>query len=287
MAGTIPVGYALVAFVTWRDEAINDITITAGGWDLRATTSGNDPRMVLLHPGVGDRRIWHDLMQILAPEHTAVAYDRRGFGDTTPANAEFANIDDLDAVVATCADGPVVLVGNSQGGRVAIDYALEHPERVARMVLIAPAISGAPDPDWEDELGFEFLTEIEAAEERGDLESINRYEAHIWLDGVDAQEGRVSGPARELFLQMNGVALANEAGVPPSDPPSAIERLDELAMPILVIVGELDLSYQRTSARALAAVVAEGRLVELEGVAHLPQLEEPQLIAELIREFIA
>ena len=269
-----------------KGRDINDITITSDGWALGATTSGRDPRIVFLHPGVGDRRIWHDVMRMLAPEHTAVAYDRRGFGDTAPAHAEFANVDDLAAVVGTCPDGTVVLVGSSQGGRVAIDYALEYPERVACMVLIAPAISGAPDPDWEDELGFEFLTEIEDAEERGDLDAVNRYEAHMWLDGVGAQEGRVAGFARELFLQMNGVALANEGGVPPSDPQSAIERLDQLTMPILVIVGDLDLSYQQTSAKALAAVVADGRLVELEGVGHLPQLEVPETVAGVIRDFV-
>ena len=286
MAGTIPFAPKLVAFVT-RGHHVNHLSIRSGDWSLAATSCGQDPRLVFLHPGVGDRRCWRDVMAILASHHSGVAYDRRGFGDTPPANAPFANTDDLHAVLDACAARPAVLVGNSQGGRIAIDFALMHPERVERLVLIAPAISGAPDPDWDAELGHELVEAIEAAEEREDLDAVNRFEALIWLDGPAALEGRIGGPVRELFLAMNLVALEHESAPGPIEPPSAYEHLERLAMPVLVIVGAFDLPYQRAGARALAERLPKARFVELAGVAHLPQLEAPDILASVISEFVS
>ena len=286
MAVNIPIARELVAFVT-RGHRVNDLTIIAGDRSLAATVCGQKPRLVFLHPGVGDRRCWREVMAILAPEHSAVAYDRRGFGDTPAADAPFANTDDLEAVLDACATGPAVLVGNSQGGRVAIDFALQRPDRVERLVLIAPAISGAPDPDWDAELGHELVEAIEAAEEREDLDEVNRYEALVWLDGAAGPEGRIGGPVRELFLAMNLVPLRNGSAPGPIDPPSAYEHLERLEMPVLVIVGALDLPYQRAGARALVERLPDARFVELGDMAHVPQLEAPDTLASLIKEFLA
>ncbi len=264
-----------------------DLSLAVGDADLAAMASGQPPALILLHPGVGDRRCWRDLMLTLAPMYSALAIDMRGFGGSPPAAAPFSPTADLDAVVRACTDGPITLVGNSLGGAVAIDYALAHPERVDRLVLIAPNVSGAPEPDWDAELGHERVARVEAAEAAGDLNALNRLEAFIWLDGPGGPEGRVGGAARELFLQMNGVALEHMDAPGPSDPPSAQDRLEELAMPVLVIVGTLDLAYQRERSASVARRVQHGRLVELAGVAHLPQLEDPAAVATAIMRFLA
>ena len=265
---------------------MNDIRISSGDWSIAATVSGRDPRIVLLHPGVGDRRCWYGVMAALAPSLAAVAYDMRGFGGTPPAIAPFVNVDDLRAVLDATVTGPAVLIGNSQGGRVAIDFALHHPERVDRLSLIASAVSGAPEVDWVAELGQPLFDQLEAAEDAGDLDQVNRIEARIWLDGPAGPEGRVGGAARELFLAMNRIPLTNESAPQPLEPPSAFEQLEHLTMPVLVMVGTLDLPHQSVRSRRIAARVANGRLVELEGVAHLPQLEQPTQVADAIRAFV-
>src|SRR5215217_2237264 len=75
-----------------------------------------------------------------------VAYDRRGFGDVAPAGGPFRHVDDLLAVLdAVSPDEPAWLVGSSMGGEVALDAALEAPERIAGLVLLAPTNSGDPE----------------------------------------------------------------------------------------------------------------------------------------------
>jgi pimeloyl-ACP methyl ester carboxylesterase len=244
---------------------------------LAATARGDAPRVVLLHAGIADRRSWHPVMD-LRPL-SSVAYDRPGFGTTPPPSGPFSDRAQLGAVLDGLDCGPVTLVGNSQGGRVAIDYALASPERVARLVLVAPAVRGEPELVLDGALG-EAAAAIDAAEQRADLDAVNRIEVRVWLDGIGAPEGRVSGPVRDLVLDMNAIALRGAADDDGNDPP-AWERLEDLRPPVTVVIGDLDLPGVIARARAIVART-RGDLVLIPGAAHLPQLERPDLVARVI-----
>ena len=255
---------------------------------LGAVRAGADPvELVLLHAGVADRRSWQPVMERLAPQHGSVAFDRPGFGTTAPATLPTSAVAQLWDVVTATTDGqPVVLVGSSQGGRIAIDAALEEPTRVQALVLVASVTSGDPPIDWDAELGSDLVAAIEAAEEAGDLDAVNAYDARVWLDGPRSEEGRVSGPVRELFLAMNAIALRNGDQAPELEPPPASERLAELDMPVLVVTGALDLGAIDDRCRALARAVPNGRHVELPDTAHLPALESPAAFADVLASFL-
>ena len=104
--------------------------------------------VVLLHAGVAGRRGWHAVAERLPGP--VIAYDRRGFGETPPGPEGFTHLEDLLAVLDAQAGGPAWLVGNSMGGALALDAAVTAPERIAGLVLIAPAVGGQPDPDELD-----------------------------------------------------------------------------------------------------------------------------------------
>ncbi|MEX2100190.1 MAG: alpha/beta hydrolase, partial [Acidimicrobiia bacterium] len=173
--------------------------------------------------------------------------------------------------------------------RLAIDCALAHPERVRALVLVGSGVRGAPAVEGIPEEVMRLEAAVEVADERGDVDEVNRLEAHFWLDGPTSAEGRVSGPARALFLDMNGIALA--ATPPGSDrPPEGLlawERLEEIEAPTLVVVGDLDAPDVIEYSRAIARRVPGAELRVIEGTAHLPQLEQPERLAEEIRRFLA
>ncbi len=226
------------------------------------------------------------MMRALMPDHGSVAYDRPGFGDTPAAGSAGTELDHLDAVVETLASAPLVLVGNSQGGRIAIDFALRSPGLVRTLVLVAPAIGGAPEPALDGAVAA-LAHAIDAAEAARDLDEVNRLEALAWLDGPAGPEGRAAPEARALFLTMNGIALASGDAARVEAPTSAYGRLEDLRAPTRVIVGSLDLPHVIARARELAVRAPRAELTVMDGVAHLPQLERPGEVAALIRAAIA
>lgn len=247
--------------------------------------AGPGPTMILLHSGVTDRRGWAGVAERLAGRVPLVAYDRRGHGDSPPPTGEFRHVDDLAAVVDATSDGPVWLAGCSAGGGLALDAALEIPDRIAGLVLISPAVSGAPEPASYDPDFERIGAAWDVASEAGDAAELNRLETWVWLDGPGQPEGRVGDPPRSLVLAMNRRILAS--GVAEDAGSSGIDawgRLGEITVPVTVACGELDVPFLVERSADLAGRLPRGRHVALPGVAHLPHVERPASIAALLTE---
>ena len=267
------------------------VQITADGATLAGDRwKGAGPAIALLHAGVCDRRCWREVGERLGGAGgDVVAYDRRGFGDVPPAETPFRHVDDLLAVLdAMSPDAPAWVVGSSMGGGVALDAALEAPERVAGLVLLAPAISGDPGPGDEayNAATGGLADAIDAAFTAGVVDECNRLEVRLWLDGPAGPAGRVGGPARELALDMNRIVIANELaagdGADGASGLDAASRLHEIAIPTIVACGELDITIKLRSSTELAQALANATYRSLPGRAHLPYLEAPDEIADLI-----
>lgn len=261
--------------------------IRSGAARLSVDESGNagGVPVLLIHAGVTDLHSWDDLVEHLAASARCIRYDSRGFGETTyEEENDWSPVTDAVAVLDASHVDNVIVVGCSMGGRTAIDLALTHPSRVAALVLIAPAISGAPEPAL-DTVVAELNRRIDAADARGDLGEVNQLEAHVWLDGP-GHEGRVTGSARTRFLEMNGRALAAADPGDPAISPDAFSGLSGISVPTLLLVGNLDLRHVRENTRHAAASIPRSRLIEFPDVAHLPHLEGHLPTLDAIVEFV-
>ncbi|HEV6966939.1 alpha/beta hydrolase [Roseateles sp.] len=242
------------------------------------------PPLAFLHAGVSDGRLWDGAMAAAAGQRSALRMDRRGFGQTCVLAARpHAMAADLLAVLDALALPRVELVGCSQGGRLAIDFALAHPDRVAGLTLVAPAVTGAPTPDLDAQVQG-LADAIEAAEQAGDLDEVNRLEARLWLDGPAAPEGRVAGAARTLFLDMNGRALRSPPAGDLVDAPPAWPRLEALPGPVRLVWGDLDLPHLVERCEQMAQRLPGAQAWRLRGAAHLPSLEAPERFNGVLRE---
>jgi pimeloyl-ACP methyl ester carboxylesterase len=260
--------------------------ITSGRAVLAAEEHGSGPDVLLLHAGVTDRRSWRHVVDAL-PDRRCIAFDARGYGETTYEQEDgWSRVDDALAVLDAYAVESAVVVACSMGGRTALDLALLHPERVRALVLIGTAVSGAPDIEVEEDLQW-LDGAFERAEGAGDLDEINRLEALIWLDGPRAGEGRVTGAVRDLFLEMNRHALeAADPGEERRDA-DAWQHAHGISVPTLLLIGEHDLTHIRANAEHLAHGIPGARLVALPGVAHLPHLEDDERTLREIAAFVA
>jgi len=260
--------------------------LTLDGAAVAYEAAGSGPPVILLHAGVADRRMWQSQMIVLGKHFRTIAYDRRGFGATETADRPFSHVNDLRMLLDALRLEQVALIGCSQGGRVAIDFILAYPQRVSRLALIASAVSGQPPPGELTPEVAAIDAAIDAADEAGDLARLNELEARLWLDGPLAEAGRVAGPLRDLFLDMNGIALRAPELTQEIEPPPAFDRLRELDLPVLVIWGELDAPFAQARCRTLAARVPGARTVLVPAAAHLPSLEKPDFVNAVLLAFL-
>lgn len=253
---------------------------------LRGEADGFGIPVVFLHSGVTDRRMWAEQMRKLAEEgYHVISYDRRGYGETETQNVPFNHLVDLEAVLDGLSIHAAILVGSSRGGALAIDFALEHPERTIGLVLIGTAITGADDAEIPEEAA-DLEDALEYATERGNIDTVNRIEAHLWLDGPLSEAGRVQGEVRDLFLRMNATHLNHPELTEEEFPDDAIDNLSAITAPTLLVVGELDLPDIIDRHEDLSEELENAFAVVLEDTAHLPSLERPDLFNPILLEFL-
>lgn len=245
---------------------------------------------MLLHAGVGDRRLWDRQRDALAERHLVVRYDLRGHGETPLPGGPFSHLDDLRTLLDHLDIERAALVGNSFGGKIALDFALERPERTAALVLVAAALGG-----HEASAELDALDDAEEALlDAGDVDGAVELNVRTWLDGP-GRTAPVAPETRELVAAAQrrafDVQLAAYASSPPPGPvrwaePPAAARLGEIAVPTLVVAGAHDLADFRAIADRLAAGIPGARKVVLDA-AHLPGLERPAELNRLVLDFLA
>ena len=252
------------------------------GGQIYYETLGSGPAVMLIHGGFGDRRMWDEQFRALAASYRVVRYDHRGFGRSSAPQAAYSPVADLNLLLSHLGIERASLIGNSLGGTLALDYALKHPERVAKIIVVASGASGYPVSEEEIE---SVRSIFRTAEERGAQTALE-----LWLNHPMLSATHSYPPARERIRHMvtdNSAIFRMQHW--PSEPmqPPAYERLSEIRQPTLVIVGDHDTPLVRQMGAATAARIQGARLVTMENADHLPQMEKPEEFNRLIREFLS
>src|SRR4030088_325399 len=228
--------------------------------------------------------MWEPQAAAFADHLDVIRPDLRGFGKSELPLTQWSPVEDLLELIDELGLKPVHLVGCSMGGAVAIDFALEHPERISKLVLVGSAIGGFT---FRPEHAHVFA-EAAAARKAGDLQALNEAMMHLFLDGPERPRGHVPEPLRKLFLDMNGIAVrADFEKAPAEDPdPLAVRRLHELHAPTLVVVGDKDVPTVLEAADVLMNSIPNVHKAVIHDAAHLPNLEHPQEFNRIVLDFL-
>lgn len=263
--------------------------IAANGADIAVDEAGAGPPVVLLHAGIADRSMWDPQWRALASVGRVVRLDLRGFGDSTLPSGAFSHHADVCAALDALGIERAAIVGLSMGSGVALDVALAYPDRISALVL-ASTLAGSPERGTEIR---QVWRESDAAAGRGDLDLATELELRLWVDGVGRSAAEVDPVVRERARAMNRrcwereVADAHaDATEEPLEPPG-YTRLAEIAIPTLILVGDLDLPDVQTSVDALAAGIRGAEKTVIAQAAHLPNLERPEAFNRALIPFLA
>lgn len=246
---------------------------------------GSGVPLVFVHAGIADSRMWNEQFNEFAKKYQTIRYDRRGFGKTKMVAGDFSLHDDLHGVLKALDIKEAIFVGCSQGGKTVINFALEHPEMTKALVLVGSGPGGFVF-DGEEPKQY---AEIEKAEQAGDLALVNELEIQVWVDGQGRTPEQVNPKVRELALDMNWIALqtpqnlGNEIALEPA----AVNRLSEIQVPTLVLIGDIDTNWSLACSDFLAENIPNAEKIVMKGVAHLPNMEKPQEFNGHVMRFLS
>ncbi len=253
--------------------------ITAAEHRFFAQQRGDSPRAVFLHGFGGDLSLWDSLWQNLPADFSALRYDLRGFGQSPyQMDERFSHADDLLAILDQQQLQECDIIGVSQGGAVALNFALSHPERVRKLVLISPGMVA-----WEWSENWQNLWSAIVEQARtGQMDKAR----DLWWQHPLFTSTRQSSAAKKLQDSIRRYSGAEWVADYQQHALPDIERIHGLSLPTLLLSGGRDMDDFRLIADTLEASVEAITRVDFPKQGHLLNLEIPQRCAQEIVKFL-
>lgn len=255
-------------------------TVGANGLELAYERVGAGPPLVFLHGAAADGRMWQPQLAALADEFTVVAWDEPGAGRSSDVPADFGLPDYancLAVLIEALGLGPAHVAGSSWGGTVAQELYRHNPALVATLIL-ADSYAG-----WKGSLPEEEVrARVAGARE---MLAAPADEFDPTLPGLFAGD-----PPAEFVALLEQIA----AGVRPASLGTQLlvmaeadqrDLLPRIAVPTLLIWGELDVRSPLRVARELERAIPDTELVVIPGCGHMSNLERPEQFNAAVREF--
>jgi 3-oxoadipate enol-lactonase len=246
------------------------------------------PALLLLHAGIANLRMWDPLIDALSAEHFVIRFDARGFGQSSADDVEYSERSDALYVLDHLGVEEATLIGCSRGGRIAIDIAVESPDRVRGLVTIGSGPSGFPDTELTDEEDA-FVDRLDAAYAAQDWAALNRLDVELWCIGVTRTAGDLDPSFVRTAYELNRPNLAHAGESPRPQPlePPAYDRIVDIQTPALFTVGEFDLSEALAQQAYLVDAVSGAEGYIFSDTAHIPSVEHPEEFLEVLRSWLS
>jgi 3-oxoadipate enol-lactonase len=253
--------------------------------DLYYEIMGEGEPLVLLHGGMIDHRMWDDQFALLAERYLVVRYDIGDHGlshGRVPGRLEH---EDLAALMDCLGIQKAHLMGLSLGGRIALDFAITHPERTGKLVLVSSGMSGYEFKSPEFKSAY---AELAGAWRAGDWDGAVEKFMQAWTVGPRRTFDEVDPDviARVRRMGANCIRLQFSGGEGAGADPPAIRRLAEVKAPTLAILGDEDMPGIGEILAMVEQQVAGARKVTIEGTAHMLNMERPEAFNRIVLEFL-
>jgi 3-oxoadipate enol-lactonase len=246
-----------------------ELAIPVEGGEVWAEVTGDGRPVVLMHPGWGDAAICDPILGRLAARYQVIRYDARGYGRSPASPVPYTHLADLAAVLDHFGVPQAALVAHSGAGGPAVGLALDQPERVSALVLVAPGVQDYPWPQDDP-----YFQEFEALYTAGDRDGLVALGLRTW-----AVAGQDPAAQAQIRSAVGAFLLPGDQAGP--EPP-AYPRLAEITAPSVVAIGDLDHPMVRDCAERIAGAIPGCPLIVVPGADHLFPLRAPDALADII-----
>lgn len=257
--------------------------VEVSGAPLYYERAGAGHPLVLLHEGIADSRMYDDQVVAFATHYEVIRYDIHGFGQSGTPTVPFTNHEALRDLLQALHVERTILLGMSMGGQIALDATLAYPAMVDALILAGAAVGGYDDAattaaQWQ---------EIGQAFEQDDMDRAVELTLRMWVDGPRRSPEQVAPGVRERVRVMTAQAFSlPEVDPQPLEPP-AINRLAEIHVPTLIMVGDADVEDIVQQAEILTQGIAGAQKVTFPEVAHIFNMERPDDFNRHVLSFLA
>ena len=259
------------------------LRIDVEGGDLYVESSGDGPPLLMVHGWPLDHRLFGPQVAELANEFRVIVFDRRGFGRSQAPPDLRLELDDIDRILDALGLSDTHLLGMSQGGRIAIRYAVTRPDRLRSLILQGAVIDGLRLEEHESERVP--VAEFAALAKAGCIDEVRRR----WLSHPMMALEPQFADAAELVDR----TLADYAGddLVDFDPESyrfdmdVLNALHTIPVPTLVLTGECETLARKQHADELCRRIGNAVEVVLENSGHLSNLTAVSEYNRAVREF--
>lgn len=255
--------------------------LAAGDALVRTVRAGQgDTTLVLLH-GFGESLFtWRAIIDPLATRYRVVAFDLPGFGGSSKPPGDYgleAMTERVNDFIDRWVAGPVILVGHSMGGEIAASVALSRPDRIAALVLIAPA-------GWGVSLGG--ITDTMYPEKARLISWYLSSRAFALPEHDPEWLGEPAAAARHTLVTDSSYRQATATLLQQFDFRALRGRFDQVKQPVLLLWGTLDPVVPFFLAESLTSTLPCVTFRPIPGAIHRPQVEVPDTVRSLISEFL-
>ena len=233
---------------------------------------------VLLHGFTQTSRSWDRFIDLLQPEQSIIRFDAPGHANSTSVSADLPTTATMVAEQGAKAD----YIGYSMGARLALHIALLHPDSVRRLVLI----SGSPGLRTNAEQIERQRSDEQLAREIrqvGVSQFVSKWLSNPMFANLVSTEGDIKDRLRNSVdglvssLTMSGTGSQQ----------SLWDRLSELSMPVLLIVGENDQKFRQINSEMKNLISSQTELVTIQNAGHAVHLEQPKQCVSVIANFLS
>jgi pimeloyl-ACP methyl ester carboxylesterase len=255
------------------------------GTNLYYEIAGSGEALVLIHGWSFDSRCWDDQFDVFAQKYRVLRYDLRGFGrsELPKLGHSYSHTNDLLALLDSLGIKRAHVLGHSFGGKIAIDFILHYPDRTISLIL--------PDAAM-DVIGLKVSKELSDwignTWRAGRKSGIDKAK-EIWIKGSPLapamRNSRASAKVKKMIDEYSGWHWVNDdPSISPESYP--VERLSEIKVPTLIIVGELNPYDYHYIADLQKQYIPNSIKIVLPNAGHALNIENPKKFNEIVLKYL-
>jgi pimeloyl-ACP methyl ester carboxylesterase len=239
---------------------------------------GKGDTLIFLHDGLVHREIWDEQVSFFSHKYQVIRYDRRGYGKSSATSGAFSNLEDLNSLFSHLKIDKACLIAMSSGGALAIDFTLQFPEKVSSLILVGAVVGGFSYTRHFISRGGNLPSDLKTPEE------IRLYYASDDPYAIFRENKAAEKKVIQLVKSNPRKGQRSRAGAPPGKP--AYQRLNEIKIPTLILVGEFDIPDVHAHAGAIQAGISNSKRNIIPKAGHLIPIEQPALFNDAVEKYL-